>query len=162
MQEIEPLEQVKISGGEHQPTYRDRIGDPAFPRRAIGVFSFTGLDIRAVDLEAPLIAFRRYRRARVPQVAGDALSESGSSANARQTNAVTLRRPRRHLPTPRLATHAPDGTRRHFAARANTLVVAFARRRSPARTRRGPPLICREIVSCGPSVRALRRPPTTR
>ena len=49
-----------IFGGEHQPTYRDRIGDPAFPIRAIGVFSYTGLDIRAVDLDAPLYAFRRY------------------------------------------------------------------------------------------------------
>lgn len=49
-----------ILGGEHQPTYGDRIGDPAFPRRAIGVFSYTGLDICAVDLEAPLYAFRRY------------------------------------------------------------------------------------------------------
>ena len=99
VQEVERLEQVKISGGEHQPTYMDRIGDPAFPRRAIGVFSFTGLDIRAVDLEAPLNAFRRYRRARVPQVAGDALSESGSSANARQTNAASLNSPHHHLPT---------------------------------------------------------------
>ena len=99
MQEVERLEQVKISGGEHQPTYRDRIGDPAFPRRAIGVFSFTGLDIRAVDLEAPLNAFRRYRRARVPQVAGDALSESGSLANAWQTNAAPPHDPRHHLLT---------------------------------------------------------------
>jgi endonuclease/exonuclease/phosphatase family metal-dependent hydrolase len=49
-----------ILGGEHQPTYRDRLGDPAFPKRAIGVFSYTDLDIRAVDLEAPLYALRRY------------------------------------------------------------------------------------------------------
>ena len=60
VQEVEPLEQVLVFGGEHQPTYRDRVGDPAFPRRAIGLFSYTGLDIRAVDLEAPLPAFRRY------------------------------------------------------------------------------------------------------
>jgi exonuclease III len=60
VQEVEPLEQVLIFGGENQPTYRDRVGDPAFPRRAVGVFSYTDLDIRAVDLEAPLYAFRRY------------------------------------------------------------------------------------------------------
>ncbi len=60
VQEVEPLEQVLVFGGECQPTYRDRIGDPAFPRRAIGVFSYTGLDIQPVDLEAPLYAFRRY------------------------------------------------------------------------------------------------------
>ncbi len=60
VQEVEPLEQVLLFGGQQQPTYRDRIGDPAFPRRAIGVFSYTDLDIRAVDAEAPLYAFRRY------------------------------------------------------------------------------------------------------
>jgi len=60
VQEVEPLEQVVVFGGECQPTYRDRIGDPAFPKRAIGVFSYTGLAMRAVDLDAPLYAFRRY------------------------------------------------------------------------------------------------------
>jgi endonuclease/exonuclease/phosphatase family metal-dependent hydrolase len=59
VQEVEPLEQVMVFGGQHQPTYRDRLGDPAFPRRAIGVFSYTGLEIRAVDQEAPLYSFRR-------------------------------------------------------------------------------------------------------
>ena len=43
-----------------------------------------------------------------PQVAGDALSESGSSANARQTNAASLRSPHHDLPTLR-PRHARSG-----------------------------------------------------
>jgi len=60
VQEVERLDQVLVFGGEQQPTYRDRIADPVFPRRAIGVFSYTGLEMRAVDVAAPLCAFRRY------------------------------------------------------------------------------------------------------
>jgi endonuclease/exonuclease/phosphatase family metal-dependent hydrolase len=60
VQEVEPLERVGKFGGEAQPTYRDRVHDPRYPKRAIGVFSYTGLNIHAVDMDAPLYAFRRY------------------------------------------------------------------------------------------------------
>ena len=60
VQEVEPLDRVLLFGGDRQPTYRDRVGDPQFPRRAIGVFSYTDLTLEAVDQEDPLYAFRRY------------------------------------------------------------------------------------------------------
>ena len=49
----------------------------------------------------------------MPWVEGDALSLSGSSANARQTNAVSLRSPRHTLPTLR---PRPLRSGRHSAA----------------------------------------------
>lgn len=58
-QEVEPLDSVLLFAGE-QPTFRDRIGDPAFPKRAVGVFSYTGTKLVPVDVASPSYAFRRY------------------------------------------------------------------------------------------------------
>ena len=51
--------------GECQPTYRDRIGDPAYPKgRAIGVFSYTDTKLESVDAADPMLSFRRYKAQR--------------------------------------------------------------------------------------------------
>ena len=34
VQEVEPLDNVLLFAGDAQPTFRERICDPAFPRRA--------------------------------------------------------------------------------------------------------------------------------
>lgn len=68
VQEVEPIDRVQAFAGDCQPTFRDRCADPAFPRRAIGVFSYTGTELRAVDRNDPLYSFRRYE-ARHGQVA---------------------------------------------------------------------------------------------
>lgn len=60
VQEVEPLDKVEAFAGDIQPTFRDRRADPAFPRRATGVFSYTGIQIRAVDQTDPMYSFRRY------------------------------------------------------------------------------------------------------
>ncbi len=60
VQEVENLDSLVKFSGPIQPTFRDRITDPAFPRRAIGVFSYTGVAARAVDLSEPMNYFRRY------------------------------------------------------------------------------------------------------
>jgi endonuclease/exonuclease/phosphatase family metal-dependent hydrolase len=60
VQEVEAFDQASIFNGVSQPTFRDRLADPAFPRRAIGVFSYSDTQIRPVDLAEPLFSFRRY------------------------------------------------------------------------------------------------------
>jgi endonuclease/exonuclease/phosphatase family metal-dependent hydrolase len=60
VQEVEPIDNVLLFAGDYQPTYRDRMGDPAYPRRAIGMFSYTETELRAVDTVAPMYGFRRY------------------------------------------------------------------------------------------------------
>lgn len=64
VQEVEPLDSVLLFAGECQPTCRDRISDPANPRRAIGVFSYNGTQLEPVDAEGPLYGFRRYQAQR--------------------------------------------------------------------------------------------------
>src|SRR5688572_11311328 len=64
VQEVEPLDSVLLFGGECQPTYRDRVCDPAFPRRAIGMFSYTETKVERVDVADPLYSFRRYEAKR--------------------------------------------------------------------------------------------------
>ncbi|MGE3959305.1 MAG: endonuclease/exonuclease/phosphatase family protein [Vicinamibacterales bacterium] len=64
VQEVEPLDSVLIFGGEDQPTFRDRISDPLYWRRSIGVFSYTGVELASVDADTPLYGFRRYRAQR--------------------------------------------------------------------------------------------------
>ncbi len=59
-QEVESIENVLLFGGEYQPTYRDRMSDPAYPRRAVGVFSYTDTALKSVDSFEPLYGFRRY------------------------------------------------------------------------------------------------------
>lgn len=61
VQEVEPIENVLLFAGDCQPTFRDRISDPAYPRRSIGVFSYTGVTLEAVDGANPMYGFRRYR-----------------------------------------------------------------------------------------------------
>jgi exonuclease III len=60
VQEVEPIDDAAFFAGECQPTFRDRLGDPAFPRRAIGVFSYTDTKLQAVDVSEPMYSFRRY------------------------------------------------------------------------------------------------------
>lgn len=60
VQEVERIDAATIFEGDVQPTFRDRRPDPAFPRRAIGVFSYTGAEINAVDSHEPMYSFRRY------------------------------------------------------------------------------------------------------
>jgi exonuclease III len=60
VQEVEPLEKVALFSGGSQPTFRHRLPHPIFPRRGIGVFSYTGLEITAVDLDDPVYEFRRF------------------------------------------------------------------------------------------------------
>lgn len=64
VQEVEPIENLLLFGGECQPTFRDRLGDPAVSRRGIGVFSYTETEIRPVDADDPLYGFRRYEARR--------------------------------------------------------------------------------------------------
>lgn len=61
VQEVEPLDRVQEFAGSEQPTFRDRLSNPRFPRRSIGVFSYTGTTLQAADLVDPVYEFRRYR-----------------------------------------------------------------------------------------------------
>jgi hypothetical protein len=36
VQEVEPIEDVLVFAGSHQPTFRDRVHHPRYPRKAIG------------------------------------------------------------------------------------------------------------------------------
>ncbi len=58
VQELEAIDNLLLFGGEHQPTYRDRVAD-ASSRRGLGVFSYTDAEIRTVDV-SDLMGFRRY------------------------------------------------------------------------------------------------------
>ena len=49
VQEVEAIDKVLHFAGDCQPTFRDRICDPMFPTRAIGVFSYTDTRLVAVD-----------------------------------------------------------------------------------------------------------------
>lgn len=60
VQEVEQLERYSTLAGSCQPTFRDRAIDPRFPRRGIGVFSYTSAEIRAADTDQPNYCFRRY------------------------------------------------------------------------------------------------------
>ncbi len=60
VQEVERLDGDVPLDGELQPTFRDRVADPAYPKRAVGVFSYTGAALEAVDLADPMYCFRRY------------------------------------------------------------------------------------------------------
>jgi len=60
VQEVEPIDSVRLFAGDCQPTFRDRVCDPAYPRRAIGMFSYTHTKLVPVDLAEPMYFFRRY------------------------------------------------------------------------------------------------------
>jgi len=60
VQEVEPIDNVLVFGGVEQPTFRNQIKNPAYPRRSIGLFSYTNARIRAVDETDPQYAFRRF------------------------------------------------------------------------------------------------------
>jgi len=123
------------------------------------------LQTRARELITPirLCSTQAHRRARVPQVA-KAVPETSpasrqTSGKRTQCHSTVLIITCRHSGPD---SHAQEGTQRHFAVPANTLVGAFARRRSAVRTRCGPPLICREIVPGEPSARPPKWPSATR
>jgi hypothetical protein len=61
VQEVEAIDNVLLFAGDCQPTFRDRICDATYPRRAIGVFSYTDVKLDAVDGGDPMYGFRRYR-----------------------------------------------------------------------------------------------------
>ena len=60
VQEVEPIDANTVFAGDSQPTFRDRVSDPAYPRRSVGVFSYTDTRLEACDLDAPEFCFRRY------------------------------------------------------------------------------------------------------
>lgn len=60
VQEVEPLDKVRQFAGDCQPTFRDRATCPEFPKRSIGMFSYTDARLRAVDLADIMHSFRRY------------------------------------------------------------------------------------------------------
>jgi exonuclease III len=60
VQEVSQKDDVLVFGGVEQPTFRNQIMDPAYPRRSIGFYSYTNAGIRAVDETDPLYAFRRF------------------------------------------------------------------------------------------------------
>lgn len=64
MQEVEPIDRYPVFDGECQPTHRNRVGDPRYPRRAIGIFSYTDTVLTPVDLNAPMYGFRRFEARR--------------------------------------------------------------------------------------------------
>src|SRR5262245_60511601 len=64
VQEVEPLDNVLLFAGDAQPTFRERICDPAFPRRAIGMFSYTDVELAPVDGSGCQYSFRRYQARR--------------------------------------------------------------------------------------------------
>lgn len=60
VQEVEPIDNELFFDGDCQPTYRDRIADPTYPKRGIGVFSYTDVEMTPVDTADPAYCFRRY------------------------------------------------------------------------------------------------------
>lgn len=67
VQEVESLDGMLLLAGECQPTFQDRSTNPGAPRRGIGVFSYTGVEMKAVDGAQPDYAFRRYEAVREGQ-----------------------------------------------------------------------------------------------
>ena len=64
VQEVENIDSQPILEGEDQPTFRNRVADPAYPKRAIGVFSYTDVALDPVDLSDTMYAFRRFEARR--------------------------------------------------------------------------------------------------
>lgn len=50
--------------GDPQPTFRNSVAHPVYWRRSIGVFSYTDLQLTAVDLSEPMYEFRRFEARR--------------------------------------------------------------------------------------------------
>lgn len=61
VQEVEPLDSVMTLSGDRQPSFRQRLTDVRFPRRSIGVFSYTDAHVEPVDMDEPDHSFRRFR-----------------------------------------------------------------------------------------------------
>jgi len=59
VQEVEPVEQAAFDE-RWRPTYCDRTCAPGFPRRGLGVLSYTDTEIAALDASEPFTGFRRY------------------------------------------------------------------------------------------------------
>jgi exodeoxyribonuclease III len=64
VQEVEPIDNVLLFAGDCQPTYRDRVSGREAPRRGIGIFSYTDIQLQAVDSVEPMSTFRRYEARR--------------------------------------------------------------------------------------------------
>lgn len=60
VQEVEQIDSVLLFTGSSQPTFRNRLVDPQYPRRSIGVFSYTATAVKPVDLDEPMHPFRRF------------------------------------------------------------------------------------------------------
>lgn len=60
VQEVEAFDSATRLDGDCQPTFRDRVADPVFPGRAIGVFSYTDAKLKAVDAADLNYSCRRY------------------------------------------------------------------------------------------------------
>jgi len=64
VQEVEPLDGILLLAGDSQPTFCHRAANPQFPKRGIGLFSYTDTTIRAVGAENTLNGFQRYEAVR--------------------------------------------------------------------------------------------------
>ena len=56
VQEVERFDGVPSFAGDCQPTFRDQLCNPQFPRRSIGVFSYTGVKLTRVREATPSMA----------------------------------------------------------------------------------------------------------
>ena len=59
VQEVEPVERAAFDE-RWRPTYCDRTCAPGFPRRGLGVLSYTDTEFAALDASEPFTGFRRY------------------------------------------------------------------------------------------------------
>jgi endonuclease/exonuclease/phosphatase family metal-dependent hydrolase len=84
MQEVEPIDGQAGLDGASQPAQRDRMGDPDYPKKAIGMFSYTGAVLHAVDLDDPMDCFRRYEASR-GDLTFQVIAVSTADTDSRQT-----------------------------------------------------------------------------
>jgi exonuclease III len=60
VQEVEPIDDLLVFAGDSQPTFRDRSTAQGFPRRGLGMFSYTQTVLQSVDGAEPFSGIRRY------------------------------------------------------------------------------------------------------
>ena len=60
VQEVENLDKYAPIDRAVAPTYRNRLEDPEYPRRGIGVFSYSGVQLAPCDNDDPSYCFRRF------------------------------------------------------------------------------------------------------
>ena len=61
VQEVEPIDGHLLFAGDSQPTFRDRTTAAGFPRRGLGMFSYTPIVIKSMDGSEPFCGVRRYQ-----------------------------------------------------------------------------------------------------